>query len=76
MRLRVRERLIFKILCTVADAGAVNYQMLGAGAVSAPSPALRGMVTPTLPPVPKRIKFAKKWLKKYNNSVLGGGVSK
>ena len=31
-------------MCAGAGAGAVNFQMLGAGAVSAPAPALRGLV--------------------------------
>ena len=31
-------------MCAGTGAGAVNYQMLGAGAVSAPAPALRGLV--------------------------------
>ena len=30
-------------MCAGAGAGAVNFQMLGAGAVSAPAPALRGL---------------------------------
>ena len=31
-------------MCAGAGAGAVNFQILGAGAVSAPAPALRGLV--------------------------------
>ena len=44
MRVRVRVRLIFKIMCAGTGVGAVNFQILGEGAVSVPAPALRGLL--------------------------------